>query len=200
MSVLVPYVIEKSGREERAMDIYSRLLKDRIVILGSQISDVVSNSIVAQLLYLQFEDGKADIHLYINSPGGSITAGMAIYDTMQYITCDVATYCVGQAASMGAILLTAGAAGKRNALPNARIMIHQPLSGMEGTAADLAIHAKEVMRIKQRMNEILLKHTGQTLERIQADTDRDNFMLAEEAKAYGLIDHILEKMPIIPKE
>ncbi|HEV8068531.1 MAG TPA: ATP-dependent Clp protease proteolytic subunit [Planctomycetaceae bacterium] len=200
MSVLVPYVIEKSGREERAMDIYSRLLKDRIVILGSQISDVVSNSIVAQLLYLQFEDGKADIHLYINSPGGSITAGMAIYDTMQYITCDVATYCVGQAASMGAILLTAGAAGKRNALPNARIMIHQPLSGMEGTAADLAIHAKEVGRIKQRMNEILLKHTGQTLERIQADTDRDNFMLADEAKAYGLIDHILEKMPMIPKE
>jgi ATP-dependent Clp protease protease subunit len=200
MSVLVPYVIEKSGREERAMDIYSRLLKDRIVILGSQISDVVSNSIVAQLLYLQFEDGKADIHLYINSPGGSITAGLAIYDTMQYITCDVATYCIGQAASMGAILLTAGAAGKRNALPNARIMIHQPLSGMEGTAADLAIHAKEVLRIKQRMNEILIRHTGQSLERIQADTDRDNFMLAEEAKAYGLIDHILEKMPMIPKE
>jgi ATP-dependent Clp protease, protease subunit len=200
MSVLVPYVIEKSGREERAMDIYSRLLKDRIVILGSQINDMVANSIVAQLLFLQFEDGKADIHLYINSPGGSITAGMAIYDTMQYITCDVATYCVGQAASMGAILLTAGAAGKRNALPNARIMIHQPLSGMEGTAADLAIHAKEVLRIKQRMNEILIKHTGQSLERIQADTDRDNFMLAEEAKAYGLIDHILEKMPMIPKE
>ena len=200
MSVLVPYVIEKSGREERAMDIYSRLLKDRIVILGSQISDVVSNSIVAQLLFLQFEDGKADIHLYINSPGGSITAGMAIYDTMQYITCDVATYCVGQAASMGAILLTAGAAGKRNALPNARIMIHQPLSGMEGTAADLAIHAKEVLRIKQRMNEILIKHTGQSLERIQADTDRDNFMLADEAKKYGLIDHILEKMPAPPRK
>ncbi|HET6324881.1 MAG TPA: ATP-dependent Clp protease proteolytic subunit [Planctomycetaceae bacterium] len=200
MSVLVPYVIEKSGREERAMDIYSRLLKDRIVILGSQINDMVSNSIVAQLLYLQFEDGKADIHLYINSPGGSITAGMAIYDTMQYITCDVATYCVGQAASMGAILLTAGAAGKRNALPNARIMIHQPLSGMEGTAADLAIHAKEVRRIKQRMNEILLKHTGQSLEKIQADTDRDNFMLADEAKSYGLIDNVLEKMPVIPKE
>ena len=200
MSVLVPYVIEKSGREERAMDIYSRLLKDRIVILGSQINDMVANSIVAQLLFLQFEDGKADIHLYINSPGGSITAGLAIYDTMQYITCDVATYCVGQAASMGAILLTAGAAGKRNALPNARIMIHQPLAGMEGTAADLAIHAKEVLRIKQRMNEILIKHTGQSLERIQADTDRDNFMLAEEAKAYGLIDHILEKMPMIPKE
>jgi ATP-dependent Clp protease protease subunit len=199
MSVLVPYVIEKSGREERAMDIYSRLLKDRIVILGSQINDVVSNSIVAQLLFLQFEDGKADIHLYINSPGGSITSGLAIYDTMQYITCDVATYCVGQAASMGAILLTAGAAGKRNALPNARIMIHQPLSGMEGTAADLAIHAKEVIRIKQRMNEILIKHTGQSLERIQADTDRDNFMLADEAKKYGLIDHILEKMPSPPE-
>jgi ATP-dependent Clp protease, protease subunit len=199
MSVLVPYVIEKSGREERAMDIYSRLLKDRIVILGSQITDTVANSIVAQLLYLQFEDRKADIHLYVNSPGGSITAGLAIYDTMQYITCDVATYCVGQAASMGAILLTAGAHGKRNALPNARIMIHQPLSGMEGTAADLAIHAKEVLRIKQRMNEILLKHTGQSLERIQQDTDRDNFMLTEEAKAYGLIDHILEKMPLPPE-
>jgi ATP-dependent Clp protease protease subunit len=199
MSVLVPYVIEKSGREERAMDIYSRLLKDRIVILGSQINDMVANSIVAQLLFLQFEDGKADIHLYINSPGGSITSGLAIYDTMQYITCDVATYCVGQAASMGAILLTAGAQGKRNALPNARIMIHQPLAGMEGTAADLAIHAKEVLRIKQRMSEILIKHTGQSLERIQADTDRDNFMLAEEAKAYGLIDHILEKMPAPPE-
>jgi ATP-dependent Clp protease, protease subunit len=199
MSILVPYVIEKSGREERAMDIYSRLLKDRIVILGSQITDTVANSIVAQLLYLQFEDRKADIHLYVNSPGGSITAGLAIYDTMQYITCDVATYCVGQAASMGAILLTAGAHGKRNALPNARIMIHQPLSGMEGTAADLAIHAKEVLRIKQRMNEILIKHTGQSLERIQQDTDRDNFMLAEEAKSYGLIDHILEKMPLPPE-
>jgi ATP-dependent Clp protease, protease subunit len=199
MSILVPYVIEKSGREERAMDIYSRLLKDRIVILGSQINDSVANSIVAQLLYLQFEDRKADIHLYVNSPGGSITAGLAIYDTMQYITCDVATYCVGQAASMGAILLTAGASGKRNALPNARIMIHQPLSGMEGTAADLAIHAKEVLRIKQRMNEILIKHTGQSLERIQNDTDRDNFMLADEAKAYGLIDHILEKMPLPPE-
>jgi ATP-dependent Clp protease, protease subunit len=199
MSVLVPYVIEKSGREERAMDIYSRLLKDRIVILGSQINDVVANSIVAQLLFLQFEDAKSDIHLYINSPGGSITAGLAIYDTMQYISCSVATYCVGQAASMGAILLTAGAPGKRNALPNARIMIHQPLAGMEGTAADLAIHAKEVLRIKQRMNEILIKHTGQSLERIHADTDRDNFMLSEEAKAYGLIDHILEKMPAPPE-
>ncbi len=194
MTVLVPYVIEKSGREERAMDIYSRLLKDRIVILGSQINDTVANSIVAQLLFLQFEDPKSDIHMYINSPGGSITAGMAIYDTMQYISAEVATYCVGQAASMGAILLTAGAPGKRNALPNCRIMIHQPLAGMEGTASDLEIHAKEVLRVKQRMNEILLKHTGQTLEKIEQDTDRDHFMMSEEAKGYGLIDHVLEHL------
>jgi len=198
MTVLVPYVIEKSGREERAMDIYSRLLKDRIILLGSQVNDAVSNSIVAQLLFLQFEDDKADIHMYINSPGGSITAGMAIYDTMQYIRCDVATYCVGQAASMGAILLTAGTAGKRNALPNSRIMIHQPLAGAEGTAVELEIHAKEVLRVKQRMNEILLKHTGQSLEKIEEDTDRDKFMMAEEAKEYGLIDKILEHLEPTP--
>ncbi|MFN5298356.1 MAG: ATP-dependent Clp endopeptidase proteolytic subunit ClpP [Planctomycetaceae bacterium] len=195
MSILVPYVIEKSGREERAMDIYSRLLKDRIVFLGTQVNDVVANAIVAQLLYLQFEDEKADIHFYINSPGGSITAGMAIYDTMQFIKCDVATYCIGQAASMGAILLAAGAAGKRYALPHARIMIHQPLAGMEGTATELEIHAKEVLRIKQMMNEILLKHTGQTLTKIEQDTDRDNFMSAEEAKSYGLIDKVLDRLP-----
>jgi ATP-dependent Clp protease protease subunit len=195
MSVLIPYVIEKSGREERAMDIYSRLLKDRIVFLGTQVNDTVANAIVAQLLYLQFEDEKSDIHLYINSPGGSITAGMAIYDTMQFIKPDVATYCVGQASSMGAVLLTAGAAGKRNALPHSRIMIHQPLAGMEGTATELAIHAKEVLRVKREMNEILLKHTGQTLNKIEADTDRDNFMSAEEAKAYGLIDNVLERLP-----
>ena len=170
----------------------SRLLKDRIVILGSQVTDAVANSIVAQLLFLQFEDAKADIHLYINSPGGSITSGMAIYDTMQYISCDVATYCLGQASSMGAILLTAGAPGKRNALPNSRIMIHQPLAGMEGTAADLEIHAKEVLRVKERLNQILLKHTGHSIEKIIEDTDRDNFMLAEEAKDYGLIDNVLE--------
>ena len=194
MSVLVPYVIEKNGRDERAMDIYSRLLKDRIVILGSGVNDDAANSIVAQLLFLQFDDPKADIHLYINSPGGSITAGMAIYDTMQYISCDVATYCIGQAASMGAILLTAGAPGKRNALPNARIMIHQPLAGMEGTATELEIHAKEVLRIKARMNDILLKHTGQTLNKIEDDTDRDNFMSAEEAKHYNLIDNVLERL------
>lgn len=194
MTVLVPYVIEKNGRDERAMDIYSRLLKDRIVILGSQVNDDVANSIVAQLLFLQFDDPKADIHFYINSPGGSITAGMAIYDTMQYISCDVATYCLGQAASMGALLLTAGAPGKRNALPNARIMIHQPLAGMEGTATELEIHAKEVLRIKRRMNEILLKHTGQSLTKIEEDTDRDNFMSAEEAKHYNLIDNVLERL------
>jgi len=194
MSLLIPYVIEKSGREERAMDIYSRLLRDRIILLGSQVSDEVANSVIAQLLYLQFEDGKADIHMYINSPGGAITAGLAIYDTMQYVNCDVATYCVGQASSMGAILLAAGAAGKRNALPNSRIMIHQPLAGMQGTAAELEIHAKEVLRIKQRMNEILLKHTGQTLEQIETDTDRDKFMTAEEAHNYGLIDNVLEKL------
>jgi len=199
MTVLVPYVIEKSGREERAMDIYSRLLKDRIVFLGSQVNDAVANSLVAQLLFLQFEDASADIHLYINSPGGSITSGMAIYDTMQYISCDVATYCLGQASSMGAILLTAGAPGKRNALPNSRIMIHQPLAGMEGTATDLEIHAKEVLRVKERMNQILLKHTGHSIEKIIEDTDRDNFMLAEEAKDYGLIDNVLEHINPTPE-
>ena len=195
MSVLVPYVIEKSGREERAMDIYSRLLKDRIIFLGSQVNDAVANAIVAQLLFLQFDDDKSDVHMYINSPGGSITAGMAIYDTMQFIKCDVATYCIGQASSMGAVLLTAGTAGKRNALPHSRIMIHQPLAGMEGTATELEIHAKEVIRVKRTMNEILLKHTGQTLDRLERDTDRDNFMSSEEAKAYGLIDNILERIP-----
>jgi ATP-dependent Clp protease protease subunit len=193
MTTLVPYVVEKSGREERAMDIYSRLLKDRIIFLGSQVNDQVSNAIVAQLLFLQFDDPKADIHMYINSPGGSVTAGLAIYDTMQYITCDVATYCIGQCASMGAMLLTAGAAGKRFALPNARIMIHQPLAGMEGTATELEIHARELLKMKRRMNELLLKHTGKTLEQIEKDTDRDNFMSAEEAVQYGLIDKVLER-------
>jgi len=175
MTSLVPFVIEKSGREERAMDIYSRLLRDRIILLGSAINDDVANSIVAQLLYLQFEDGKSDIHMYINSPGGSITSGMAIYDTMQFVTCDVATYCLGQCASMGAMLLTAGTKGKRFALPNSRIMIHQPLAGMQGTAVELEIHAKEVLRTKRRMNELMLKHTGQTLDKIEEDTDRDDY-------------------------
>ncbi|MDG2388515.1 MAG: ATP-dependent Clp protease proteolytic subunit [Planctomycetaceae bacterium] len=194
MTALVPFVIQKNGRDERAMDIYSRLLSDRIVILGSQVNDEVSNSIVAQLLFLQFEDAEADIHFYINSPGGSITAGMAIYDTMQYISCDVATYCIGQAASMGSVLLTAGAPGKRNALPNSRIMIHQPLAGMEGTATELEIHAKEVLRVKQRMNEIYFKHTGHSLQKIEEDTDRDNFMTAAEAQEYNLIDQVLEHL------
>ena len=189
---LIPYVIEKSGREERAMDIYSRLLKDRIIFLGSAINDEVANSIVAQLLFLQSDDGAADVHLYLNSPGGAVTAGLAIYDTMQFISCEVATYCVGQCASMGAVLLSAGAAGKRNALPNSRIMIHQPLAGMEGTAEDIMIHAKEFSKIKERLNAILLKHTGHPLAKIEEDTDRDRFMSAAEAEEYGLIDHVIE--------
>jgi ATP-dependent Clp protease protease subunit len=196
---LTPYVVEKSGREERVYDIYSRLLKDRIVFLGTQVSDEVANLVVAQLLFLQSDDPKADVHLYINSPGGSVSAGMAIYDTMQFITCDVATYCIGQAASMGAVLLTAGAAGKRHALPNARIMIHQPLAGMQGTAEEIMIHAKEFKRIKQRMNEILIKHTGHPLEKIEQDTDRDRFMSAAEAVEYRLVDKVVEHMVVAPQ-
>ena len=191
---LIPYVIEKSGRDERAMDIYSRLLKDRIVFLGSGVNDDVANAIVAQMLFLQSDDSKADIHFYINSPGGSVSAGLAIYDTMQLVTCDVATYCIGQCASMGAVLLTAGAEGKRTALPNSRIMIHQPLAGMEGTAEDIMIHAKEFKNTKNKLNNILLKHCGQPLDRIEADTDRDRFMEPEEALEYKLIDRIIERM------
>ena len=191
---LVPYVVDNTGREERVYDIYSRLLKDRIIFLGQQVTADLSNSIVAQMLYLQSEDPKADIHLYINSPGGSVTAGMAMYDTMQYLTCDVCTYCMGQAASMGALLLTAGAAGKRYALPNASIMIHQPLAGMQGTAEEILIHRKELQRVKHRLNEILIQHTGQSLETIEKDTDRDNFMTSEEAKEYNLIDHVVTHM------
>lgn len=191
---LIPYVVEKSGREERVFDIYSRLLKDRIVFMGSGVNDEVANAIVAQLLFLQSEDPKGDIHLYLNSPGGSVSAGLAIYDTMQFITCDVATYCIGQCASMGAILLTAGTKGKRHALPNARIMIHQPLAGMEGTAEEILIHAKEFKRVKSRMNQILIKHTGHELEKIENDTDRDCFMTAVEAMEYGLIDRVIDKM------
>ena len=190
----IPYVVETSGRDERVYDIYSRLLKDRIVFLGSGVNDEVANAIVAQMLFLQSDNPKADIHFYINSPGGSVTAGMAIYDTMQFVTCDVATYCIGQAASMGALLLTAGAKGKRSALPNARIMIHQPLAGMEGTAEEILIHAKEFQKTKHKLNEILIKHTGKTLATIEKDTDRDNFMSSMEAKKYGLIDTVVEKM------
>ncbi len=190
---IIPYVVEKSGREERVYDIYSRLLKDRIIFLGQQVDDQISNALVAQMLFLQSDDPKSDIHLYINSPGGSITAGMAIYDTMQFVSCDVATYCMGQAASMGAALLTAGAKGKRYALPNARIMIHQPLAGMQGTAREVEIHVEELRRIKQRMNELMIEHTGHSLEKIEQDTDRDRFMSADEACDYGLIDKVVKK-------
>lgn len=189
---LVPYVVDNNGREERVYDIYSRLLKDRIIFLGTQVTPELANVVVAQMLYLQSEDPKSDIHLYINSPGGSVTSGLAIYDTMQFVSCDVATYCMGQAASMGALLLTSGTAGKRFALPNASIMIHQPLAGMEGTAEEIHIHVKELRRVKRRLNEILLKHTGHSLDKIEADTDRDNFMSAEDARGYNLIDKVVE--------
>ncbi len=191
---MIPYVVESNGREERTYDIYSRLLKDRIMFLGSQVNDEVANALVAQMLFLQSDDPKSDIHLYINSPGGSVSAGLAIYDTMQFVTCDVATYCIGQAASMGALLLAAGAAGKRYALPNARIMIHQPLAGMQGTAEDIMIHATEFKKTKSKLNQILLKHTGQDLDTIERDTDRDNFMSSEEACEYRLIDKVVESM------
>ena len=193
MPNLIPFVIERNGREERSMDIYSRLLSVRIIFLGSAINDEVANSIVAQLLYLQAEDPKKDVHIYINSPGGSVSAGLAIYDTMQFISCDVCTYCIGQCASMGAVLLTAGTKGKRFALPNGRVMIHQPLAGMEGTAEEILIHMKEFNKVKEKINNILIKHTGHDYATIEKDTDRDNFMSAEEAVAYGLIDQVLEK-------
>ncbi len=194
---LVPIVIERSGREERAMDIYSRLLQDRIVILGTAIDDQVANVVVAQLLVLAQQDSKADIHLYINSPGGSVTSGMAIYDTMQFVPCDVATYCIGQCASMGSLLLAAGAKNKRFALPHGRIMIHQPLAGMEGTATDILIHAEEFIRMKKQLNGIYQKHTGQSLSRLEEDTDRDRFMSPEEAKEYGLIDNVIDRQPAV---
>jgi ATP-dependent Clp protease protease subunit len=191
---LVPYVVERSGREERVFDIYSRLLKDRIIFLQGVVDDASANLIVAQILFLQFEDPKADIHLYVNSPGGSVTAGLSIYDTMQYVTCDVATYCIGQAASMGAVLLAAGAKGKRNALPHARVMIHQPMAGTEGTTTEILIHAKEFLRLKKDLNDILLRHTGQSLERVEEDTDRDKFMSAKEALEYGIVDNVLAQL------
>ena len=190
----VPYVVDNTGREERVYDIYSRLLKDRIIFLGQQVTADLANSLVAQMLFLQSEDPKADIHLYINSPGGSVTAGLAIYDTMQFITCDVATYCMGQAASMGAMLLTAGAAGKRYSLPNASIMIHQPLAGMQGTAEEIMIHRKELRRVKDRLNKLQVKHTGKTLEEIENSTDRDNFMTADEALEFNLIDKVVTSL------
>ena len=189
---LVPYVVETSGREERVFDIYSRLLKDRIIFLGSAINDDVANIIVAQLLYLQSEEPTADVQLYINSPGGSISAGMAIYDTMQFITCDIATYCMGQCASMGAVLLTAGTKGKRHALPNSRIMIHQPLGGTaQRQASDIEIEAREILRMKEMLNRSMADMTGQSFEKIEKDTDRDYFLSAAEAKDYGLIDRVI---------
>jgi ATP-dependent Clp protease protease subunit len=190
-SVLVPMVVEQTGQGERGYDIYSRLLKDRIILLGTPIDDNIANLIVAQLLFLQSEDPKKDIDLYINSPGGSITAGLAIYDTMQILSCDVKTYCIGQAASMGAVLLAAGAKGKRFALPNARIMIHQPWGGAEGTAADISIQAQEILRLRKMLNEILSKHSGKPIKKVEVDTDRDNFMSAEEALKYGLVDSVV---------
>ena len=190
-SILVPMVVEQTGSGERGYDIYSRLLKDRIILLGTQVDDTVANLIVAQLLYLQSEDPKKEIDLYINSPGGSITAGLAIYDTMQVISCPVKTYCIGQAASMGAVLLAAGTPGKRYALPNARIMIHQPWGGYEGTAADINIQAQEILRLRSMLNQIISKHTGKTMKKVEQDTERDYFMSAEEAKAYGVVDNVV---------
>ena len=192
-NMLVPIVVEQTGRGERSYDIYSRLLQDRIIFIGTGINDDVSNLIIAQLLFLQAQDATKEISVYINSPGGSVTAGLAIYDTMQYITCDVATYCVGQAASMGAVLLAAGRKGKRFSLPNARIMIHQPWGGAEGKASDISIAAKEILRLKDRLNEILAFHTGKTSDALSNDTERDYFMSAAEAKVYGLVDEVLVK-------
>lgn len=192
---LVPYVVERSGRDPQVFDIYSRLLKDRIIFLQGEIDDDSANLVVAQILFLHFDDPKADIHLYINSPGGSVTAGMGIFDTMKYVTCDVATYCIGMAASMGATLLAAGTKGKRNALPHAEVMIHQVLGGARGPATDIEIRTKHLLRTKRKMNELLQKLTGQPLEKVERDTDRDNYMSAYEAKEYGLIDNVLERMP-----
>lgn len=190
MSV-IPMVVEQTARGERSYDIYSRLLKERVIFLGGEVEDRMANLIVAQLLFLESEDPEKDINIYINSPGGSVTAGMAIYDTMQFVKPDIRTLCVGQACSMGAFLLAGGTAGKRIALPSARVMIHQPLGGFRGQASDIQIHAQEILKIKQTLNERLAFHTGQTIERIERDTDRDNFMSAEEAKAYGLVDEVL---------
>jgi ATP-dependent Clp protease protease subunit len=188
---LVPMVVEQTARGERAYDIYSRLLKERVVFVVGPVEDYMANIVVAQLLFLESENPDKDIHLYINSPGGSVTAGMAMYDTMQFIKADVSTMCIGQAASMGALLLAGGAAGKRYCLPNSRMMIHQPLGGFQGQATDIDIHAREILQIRERLNKILAQHTGQSLEKIQNDTDRDNFLGAEQSKEYGLIDEIL---------
>jgi ATP-dependent Clp protease protease subunit len=190
-SYYIPYVIENTGRGERSMDIYSRLLKDRIIFIGSPIDDGVANSVIAQFLFLQMEDPKKDIHLYINSPGGVVTGGMAIYDTINFLQCDVVTYCIGMAASMATVLLSAGTKGKRFALPNSRVMIHQPSGGAGGQTADIAIAAKEILRWRRTLNEVLSKHTGKSVEQIEKDSDRDYYLNAEEAKAYGIVDHVV---------
>ncbi len=191
---LIPMVIEQTGRSERAYDIYSRLLKDRIVFIGSPIDDVLANTVIAQLLFLQTEDPEKDIHIYINSPGGVVSAGLAIYDTMQYIKPDISTYCLGQAASMGALLLTAGAHGKRYVLPHSRVMIHQPIGGFYGQATDVEIHAKEILKMKDTLNGIITRHTGQPMEKISVDTERDFFMSGEEARDYGLVDDVISSI------
>jgi ATP-dependent Clp protease protease subunit len=196
---LIPMVIESTGRGERAYDIYSRLLKDRVIFIGGEIEDDMANLIIAQLLFLQNENADADISIYINSPGGVITSGMAIYDTMQFVGCNVSTYCLGQAASMGAVLMAAGTKGKRYVLPNSRILIHQPQGGARGTATDINIQAEEILRMRARLNEILAKHTGQPVSKIEEDVDRDRFMGAEEAVAYGLADQIIQSLPRKPK-
>jgi ATP-dependent Clp protease protease subunit len=193
---IIPIVIEQTGRTERAYDIYSRLLKDRIIFVGSGIDDNIANIVIAQLLFLQTEDPEKDIHLYVNSPGGIVSSGLAIYDTMQYVKPDIATYCIGQAASMGALLLSAGAKGKRFALPHSRIMIHQPMGGFQGQATDIEIHAREILRMKETLNEILSSHTGQSLEKIQTDTDRDFFMSGQEAKEYGIVDEVINSLKV----
>ncbi len=197
--MLVPIVIEQTNRGERAYDIYSRLLKDRIIFLGAPIDDVFANLVIAQLLFLEAEDPEKDINLYINSPGGSVTAGLGIYDTMQYVKPPITTICLGQAASMGALLLAAGTKGKRFALPNARVMIHQPMGGFQGQATEIDIHAREILKIRERLNEILARHTGQSLEKIAQDTERDYFMSGEEAKKYGIIDEVITRPPKLPK-
>ncbi|MBD0305199.1 MAG: ATP-dependent Clp endopeptidase proteolytic subunit ClpP [Nitrospiraceae bacterium] len=198
--MLVPIVIEQTNRGERAYDIYSRLLKDRIIFLGAPIDDVFANLIIAQLLFLEAEDPEKDVNLYINSPGGSVTAGLGIYDTMQYVKPSINTICLGQAASMGALLLAAGTKGKRFALPNARVMIHQPMGGFQGQATEIDIHAREILKIRERLNEILAKHTGQPLDKIALDTERDYFMSGEEAKKYGLIDEVISRPPKAVKD
>jgi len=191
---LIPIVIEQTGRSERAYDIYSRLLKDRIIFIGTGIDDAVANTVIAQLLFLQTDDPDKDIHLYINSPGGIVSSGLAIYDTMQYVKSDIATYCIGQAASMGALLLAAGTKGKRYALPNGRMMIHQPMGGFQGQATDIEIHAREILRMKDTLNQILSYHTGQPIEKIRTDTDRDFFMSGDEAKEYGIVDEVIRSI------